>query len=47
MKHTLVLAATLLLTACTSGAAPGAPGSITARLNGQYDIFAATGASTK
>jgi hypothetical protein len=47
MRLALALAALLQLAACAEGASPGAPGSITARLNGQADFFAGVSAATK
>jgi hypothetical protein len=47
MRFALALAALMLLAACAGGASPGAPGSITARLNGQADFFAGVSGATK
>ncbi len=43
----LILAPVLLVAACADGSSPGAPGSLTARLNGQADFFAGFGAATR
>ncbi len=47
MRLVLALVAVMLLAGCAGGASPGAPGSVTARLNGQADFFAGTGSATK
>jgi hypothetical protein len=47
MRVALALLSVMLLAACAGGASPGAPGSITARLNGQADFFAGAGSFTK
>jgi hypothetical protein len=47
MRAALALACVMLLAACAGGASPGAPGSVTARLDGQADFFAGAGGGTK
>jgi hypothetical protein len=47
MRLALALAVVTLLAACAGGASPGAPGSITARLNGQAGFFAGVSSETR
>jgi hypothetical protein len=47
MRFALALAAVMLLACCAGGASPGAPGSVTARLNGQADFFAGVNSAAK
>jgi hypothetical protein len=47
MRCALALAVVMLLAACASDASPGAPGSMTARLNGQAGFFAGVSGATK
>jgi hypothetical protein len=46
MRAAPALAAVLLLASCAGSGSPGAPGSVTARLNGQADFFAGVSGAT-
>ncbi len=47
MRMVLALVGVMLLAACAGGASPGAPGSVTARLNGEADFFAGSSGVTR